>query len=112
MNKIHRPPHEILGLSGDAGLREVRKKYKQLIRQFTPEHHPDEFEKISLAYREVIGENPVDQNIFPIYCFPLTFLEKEIEAQGGRKDEDNLLPLAMIPESIFSVEFELEKVIR
>ena len=45
-----RDPHEILGLDHDADAETIRRRYLELVRQFPPERHPQEFGEIRGAY--------------------------------------------------------------
>jgi len=42
--------HHILGVEKTAGDREVRERYLALIREFPPDRHPEEFQRITRAY--------------------------------------------------------------
>ena len=43
-------PFQILGVSRDAGEAEVRARYLELVRQYTPEREPEKFREIRAAY--------------------------------------------------------------
>lgn len=43
----------VLGLSPDAGDREIRKKYLQLVKNYSPEKDPEMFQKITTAYEAI-----------------------------------------------------------
>jgi preprotein translocase subunit Sec63 len=45
-----RDPHEILGLDLDADAETIRRRYLELVRQFSPERAPREFGEIRGAY--------------------------------------------------------------
>lgn len=50
---LHRWPHDpfaLLGLDRQAGFRDLRRAYARLIRQYKPEHHPEQFRRIREAY--------------------------------------------------------------
>ncbi len=109
MKNMERPPTEILNIPTNCDPKVARKKYKNLIREFTPEHHPKEFEKISNAYRSFTGQIPSNNQEYPLYESPVTFFEQLL----NKKDKsERLLPLSIIPASIFNIEFELEKIIK
>jgi curved DNA-binding protein CbpA len=43
-------PYEVLGLPPDADDEAIRRRYLELVRQFTPEHSPEKFAAIRAAY--------------------------------------------------------------
>jgi preprotein translocase subunit Sec63 len=43
-------PREILGVSAEAGDEEIRAAYLAKIKQFPPDRHPEEFERVRDAY--------------------------------------------------------------
>ncbi len=43
-------PFQVLGVSPDAGEAEVRGRYLELVKQFSPEREPDKFREIRAAY--------------------------------------------------------------
>jgi preprotein translocase subunit Sec63 len=45
-----RDPHEVLGLSHDADAETIRRRYLELIREYSPERAPREFSEIRAAY--------------------------------------------------------------
>ena len=45
-----RDPHEVLGLSHDADAETIRRRYLELIREYSPERSPREFGEIRGAY--------------------------------------------------------------
>jgi DnaJ-class molecular chaperone len=45
-----RDPYEVLNLPPDADDETIRRRYLELVRQFTPEHHPETFAAIREAY--------------------------------------------------------------
>lgn len=46
-------PYQVLGLPADADDQAIRLRYLQLVRQFTPEHHPERFAAIRAAYESL-----------------------------------------------------------
>lgn len=46
----NREPFRVLGLPADAGEKQVRQRYLELVRQFPPEHEPERFQEIHGAY--------------------------------------------------------------
>lgn len=43
-------PYQVLGIDASAGTEAVRKRYLELVRQFTPERAPERFAEIRAAY--------------------------------------------------------------
>jgi curved DNA-binding protein CbpA len=46
-------PHGVLGVALDADDETIRRRYLELVRQFSPEHHPDKFAAIRAAYERL-----------------------------------------------------------
>src|SRR4051794_6036927 len=46
-------PYEVLGLPGDADDEAIRTRYLELVREFTPEHHPERFAAVRAAYESL-----------------------------------------------------------
>jgi DnaJ-class molecular chaperone len=46
-------PYEVLNLPADADDETIRRRYLELVRQFTPEHHPEKFAAIRQAYESL-----------------------------------------------------------
>jgi curved DNA-binding protein CbpA len=46
-------PYAVLGLAPDAEDEEIRRRYLELVRQFSPEHHPERFAAIRAAYESL-----------------------------------------------------------
>jgi len=45
-----RDPHEVLDLPPDSDDEAIRNRYLELVKQFSPEHHPEKFAAIRAAY--------------------------------------------------------------
>src|SRR5438132_1170202 len=43
-------PYAVLGLPPDSDDETIRRRYLELVRQYTPEHHPERFAAIRAAY--------------------------------------------------------------
>jgi len=52
-NLLPQDPEGFFGLSGDVDRKDLKRRYNALIRQFKPEKHPEEFQKIREAYEEL-----------------------------------------------------------
>ncbi len=50
-------PHAVLGVPPDASDEAIRKRYLELVRQFSPEHYPDKFAAIRSAYESLKDRN-------------------------------------------------------
>jgi curved DNA-binding protein CbpA len=48
-------PFAQLGIPSDADKKAIRRAYKALVRQYRPETHPDEFQKIRTAYESALA---------------------------------------------------------
>src|SRR5262245_48130143 len=46
-------PYEVLGIAADADDEAIRRRYLELVRQYTPEHHPERFAAIRAAYESL-----------------------------------------------------------
>src|SRR3954453_20627927 len=46
-------PYAVLGLAADADDDTIRRRYLELVRQFSPEHHPERFAAIRAAYESL-----------------------------------------------------------
>jgi curved DNA-binding protein CbpA len=46
-------PYEVLGLPGDADDEAIRIRYLELVRQYSPEHHPERFAAVRAAYESL-----------------------------------------------------------
>jgi curved DNA-binding protein CbpA len=46
-------PYAVLGLPADSDDEAIRRRYLELVRQFSPEHHPDKFAAIRAAYESL-----------------------------------------------------------
>ena len=46
-------PYEVLGLPPDCDDEAIRRRYLELVRQFSPEHNPEKFAAIRAAYESL-----------------------------------------------------------
>ena len=46
-------PYAVLGLSPDSDDETIRRRYLELVRQFSPEHHPEKFAAVRAAYESL-----------------------------------------------------------
>ena len=49
--------YELLGVQQTAEAEEIKRAYFRLVRQYTPEKHPEEFMRIRKAYEELSDDN-------------------------------------------------------
>ena len=60
--------YEILGTQPDASQLEIKKAYFKMIRQYSPETNPEQFQKIREAYEHLKNaENAPKGPVFPPY---------------------------------------------
>lgn len=50
-------PNVVLGLPADADDETIRRRYLELVRRFSPEHHPEKFAAIRAAYERLRDRN-------------------------------------------------------
>ncbi len=50
-------PYLVLGLPAEADDETIRRRYLELVRQFSPEHHPQKFAAIRTAYEQLRNLN-------------------------------------------------------
>ena len=46
-------PYAVLGLPPDSDDETIRRRYLELVRQFSPEHHPEKFAAVRSAYESL-----------------------------------------------------------
>jgi curved DNA-binding protein CbpA len=46
-------PYAVLGLPADSDDETIRRRYLELVKQFSPEHHPEKFAAIRQAYESL-----------------------------------------------------------
>src|SRR5437588_9709785 len=46
-------PYAVLGLPADSDDETIRRRYLELVRQFSPEHHPEKFSAVRQAYESL-----------------------------------------------------------
>ena len=50
-------PHNVLGVAADADDEAIRRRYLELVRQYSPEHHPEKFAAVRAAYERLSDRN-------------------------------------------------------
>lgn len=46
-------PYEVLGLPPESDDEAIRRRYLELVRRFSPEHHPEKFAAVRAAYEQL-----------------------------------------------------------
>ena len=46
-------PYHVLGLPADSDDEQIRRRYLELVKQFSPEHHPEKFAAVRAAYESL-----------------------------------------------------------
>lgn len=100
-------PYEILELPLEASVEDIKKQYKTLVRQYTPERDPDMFNTIRTAYDAINTELFIENKKYQRYCKPLELCEK----QDNAAKEDRRPLLTSVFETPFNTAFELEKLL-
>jgi len=95
---IRKSPYEILGLEGDFEFKDIKKAYRQAIRENPPEQNPEMFSIISDAYDSLTNEAYFTKNIENQY-----FVLKVNIAMKNKTQIDNSSYLKKIFEVPFSV---------
>jgi curved DNA-binding protein CbpA len=99
-------PYEILALPLEASIEDIKKQYKTLVRQYSPERDPDMFNSIRTAYDAINSELFAEDKKLKRYHKPL-------ELCGQKKEAviDNRSLLTTVFETPFNTAFELEKLL-
>ena len=50
-------PYQVLGLPPEADDEAIRRRYLELVRQHSPEHHPEQFAAVRAAYEQLRDQN-------------------------------------------------------
>ncbi len=103
-------PYEILEIPKNASTKDIKRRYKDLVREFTPEHHPEKFMEIRAAYDMLMSTEMNAQEIFPIYKKPLEFLNQSSEKTGSKNINKTLLGVFF--ETPFNTTTELENLFK
>ncbi|MEM8527126.1 MAG: DnaJ domain-containing protein [Bacteroidota bacterium] len=97
--------YETLGITIDATEREIKRQYKRMVRQYTPEQQPEKFLEIQEAYESltrVVSEVPKQ---FPLYLGREEAIEKkESEVKKSHKEH-----LSAVYETPYNTFFELKQ---
>ena len=105
---IEQSPYERLQIPQNATTRDIKLRYRDLVREFTPEHSPEKFMEIRAAYDELMSTSMEAREFFPVYQKPLEFLTMENEESS---DSNNSL-LSSIFETPYNTSKEIEQLLR
>lgn len=104
---IYYSNYEVLGVSAQADYAEIKKQYRRLVRQYSPEHQPEKFKLIREAYENLTGDFNIRKNEqYPIYKAPYTLAK---ETKETKEVTINRGLLSDCFETIYNTEFELNK---
>lgn len=103
-------PYEILEIPRNATLKDIKRRYKDLVRTFNPEHNPEKFMEIRAAYEMLTSTEMDAQDTFPIYKKPLEFLNQTDKVSNEQGLSINLLGTFF--ETPFNTVGELEKLFK
>ncbi len=103
-------PYEILEIPRNATLKDIKRRYKDLVRQFNPEHHPEKFMEIRAAYEMLTSTEMDAYDVFPIYKKPLEFMNQPSEEATSQKMDKALLGLFF--ETPFDTVAELDNLFK
>lgn len=80
-------PYGVLGIPADADDETIRRRYLELVRQFSPEHHPQKFTAIRSAYERLRDlDTRLRHRLFePDNNESLDGLVEEIECRSPRR---------------------------
>jgi curved DNA-binding protein CbpA len=94
-------PYEVLGLPSDADEAEIRRRYLELVRRFSPDRAPEQFAAIRAAYDAVRDPaRRLEAQLFETSASDsLDALAADLRARlvGGRFSLDVLRALADLP---------------
>lgn len=111
MTTVRYSPYEVLGLGPDASEKEAKRRYQQLIREYTPEHAPDKFNDIREAYEAIKSAGLESAKYFPLYRKPLDWLATR-RTESGQHQEPPKEALSQVFETPFSTAAELRNLLR
>jgi curved DNA-binding protein CbpA len=80
-------PYQVLGLSPDSDDEAVRRRYLELVRRYSPEHHPEQFAAVRAAYEELRdGDARLRRRLFDVgKKESIDALLEEIECRTPRR---------------------------
>ena len=90
MKNIEYSAYEILGLDIYSNKKDIKRQYKRLIREFTPENSPNQFIAIRNAY-EKLTRTDLNLQTFPIYKKPSEFFQQTAEQNSDISRKNRIL---------------------
>ncbi len=80
-------PYAVLGLSSDADDELIRRRYLELVRKFSPEHHPQKFAAVRAAYEKLRDlDTRLNHRLFETdHIESLDGLVEEVECRSPRR---------------------------
>ena len=111
MAKVKYVASEVLNIQPGDTEKDIKRKYKMLIRKYTPEHDPEKFMEIRDAYDSLANFNLSRKpSQTPIYKEPYLFImNEEKKIQIDPKEKTNLLGKYF--ESPFDINREIKELI-
>lgn len=103
-------PYEILEIPKNSTTKDIKRRYKDLVREFNPEHHPDKFMEIRAAYDMLMSTEMNAEEIFPIYKKPLEFFNASAEKTSEKSIHKTLLGVFF--ETPYNTVVELENLFK
>ena len=103
-------PYEILEIPITATQRDIKIRYRDLVRQYSPEHQPEKFMEIRAAYDELMDTSMEAREFFPMYKKPLDFLTEEGVENLQNTTQQHLL--SSIFETPFDTVEEIEQLFK
>ena len=104
-------PYEVLGIEPGVPPEDIKRRYKELIREFSPEKAPEQFSAVREAYEKLSLQDSGDYKKFPIYRRPLEWL-LETETQQRMASVPERKPLAVIFETPYNTQAELRNLVK
>jgi DnaJ-class molecular chaperone len=80
-------PYQVLGLPPDSDDEAIRRRYLELVRRWSPEHHPEKFAAVRAAYEQLRDQNArLRRRLFDVgKKESLDALLEEIECRSPRR---------------------------
>jgi curved DNA-binding protein CbpA len=104
-------PYEILGLESNATEEQIKRRYKELIREYSPEHEPERFIAVREAFESLKKTNLDKVEDHPLYRKPLTWFEESINQQIKTANVEPG-PLATVFETPYNTFAEMRNLVR
>ncbi len=104
-------PYEVLDIEPHANAKTIRRAYKEMVRTFGPEHHPEKFAEIRKAF-EYLSKAPFFEiaSDFPLYKNILIDFDKQVlELQSNELSQQEIIKLLSNAfETPYNTAFELK----